>query len=520
MLFSKLTSPPPVPPQEPLASSYLPDSSGGFPNSQSYVGFEEMPPPPPQAQNFMGGYNMAMNPEMGPPPPMHPSNAPGPLDIVEMLNRAAMPIAPPPIDHPPLPHGPSLLNSIFASVVPPVEAPPPPLPSGPLDFLFQSMGNGPPLNQYQSMPPAMSNGPPQQQQPQFFERPFPGPPPHQHPRMPSTFSNPSEQQNFQTMPLDIHSPKPTSAALPQILTTDVIQQLMGLQTSPLISSGSSVSSTGMEQNTSSAGNQQALKPAPFTNSLDKPNPGLLSHPDRSQQPAAVNGDATPRAHSRVVRLLSQNQDENANATSRLENGQTTEELSKLASSHSDPLLESAKITHFPSSSELWPHDQTPWKANQFVEPMSVSGLSGVESQGSEGVLELDFAEVGSLNDIKDFEAKVMSDVPASKRPVVAERASKDEKQKGKQSEKAPVPVSAAPEVKGRGSVSDVKSNGQVKPSSNSSQDFSPELVKTLMVGQLGSVGFTSANRRMEKKEFVREVLTLFHVSVSFPFLSM
>ncbi|KAI5118601.1 hypothetical protein M0805_004176 [Coniferiporia weirii] len=239
--------------------------------------------------------------------------------------------------------------------------------------------------------------------------------------------------------LEILSPKPSAAALPQILTADVIHELMGLPLSdsrsasrtsvfaPASEHPRSPSSAGAygskergyfadrgeDDGVSEASTSQDLENDVNTSVLGRLAPGtrpsFLSAASSGSVPS-LNGDATPRARMEPLGLASPPTRARPGAAHTVSETQTLalgvgmapgarKPVAKVANGSRTVSAPSTVRVPFQSGAELWPNG-----ASEASTSASSNSVDGEETDGDE-VVELDFSEIGMLDDMRAFEAK-------------------------------------------------------------------------------------------------------------------
>ncbi|TDL24552.1 hypothetical protein BD410DRAFT_801891 [Rickenella mellea] len=388
--------------------------------------------------------------------------------------------------------------------------------------------------------------------------------------------------------LEIHSPKPSSAALPQILTADVIHELMGLPSRSASSASASSSdaypadafsaSTGgamrrveKEKDTTFGGyvadrsedeehiNMRAAsgKRAPPLRVGAGVAPGLL----HAESSGTLNGDATPRARpgpgleperfgeqlmkgvltstppppDRSPARRRQKQQEAATTQA----GHATNNIAPapaapapIRRTSSSRLKTDASAAPAPppfkAGSELWPHAQSPLDDRSFdtAAPGSGSGSGSGESaqipasDELEDVVELDFSEISVLSDISALEARGKKKGKGKEKTKKEEGSSTNVNGRAKLQENGPV---AAVVVNGTGhspkkgkgkDQGNANANGRIVEAVQVQKPSLPDIAKDALLSQVVQAGITPESK-LEKNEFVREILTLIHTDKSF-----
>ena len=369
--------------------------------------------------------------------------------------------------------------------------------------------------------------------------------------------------------LQIISPQPTPSAVPQVLNQDVISSLLGLAPSP----GGSVSSSstnlttyryeGDNESNSEGGSEEIEYPTSNLNSIfadatrnpvtssskgKQPAvpsfsfPGVLSGSDDPQTTPRIQGDVTPRPALKGIPASSPSQqskdrDTKAGATRKPQNGPTPAEIPRVSSTKPDKTKPvpgtPRKLVPFEPDSELWPYPRQPLDDR---------------ASDDDDVVELDFNEISALCSIDTLPPKSNASSSATNGAGTNGKRKKKEKNKEEreQIEKSwddPVkmgytvgpnipneppanPVQPQPtavsNVKGKNkpvahSQTNGKANGQPVASSSKDKDkdcldrdaVTESLISTVANSSLPK---QKAVKQMDRNAFVREILTLIHVS--------
>lgn len=358
-------------------------------------------------------------------------------------------------------------------------------------------------------------------------------------------------------PFEIHSPKPSMGALPQILNTDVINELLGMapSRSPSTASSSQSASTNAINETREKG-YIADHGEDSEDSMLRDTSKLDLHDARSDRNArpfapsflstgsvpSLKGDVTPRA--RVSKGLEADSSRDLRHIRTSTPPQTLDQRSTQRGNttglHSTP--------RFQASSDHWPHENINNSIFATIDEYSHARDVNTE-QGEEEVLELDFSEIGILSDPDALHPKnskgkgrlqkshssvtvTGNSVPDGLRlnRIASESQAESKKPSGTSSRKQDVTangivinvnVTATPTSSNASlpSVSaQAKINGQSKPllstqANNPSTDLrgvpDPNWVKDMILGELAQK--TLSQPKLNKYDFIREVLSLIHV---------
>jgi hypothetical protein len=340
----------------------------------------------------------------------------------------------------------------------------------------------------------------------------------------------STQAQAQPAPL-IHSPVPASTSLPQILNQDVISALMGFP-----SRSSSSSSKGRYDGDNEAGASNEESPS-------ENDAGLAYDNDSAHESKVAHvgmlGDVTPKPTLRPE--LGSGSTKNRNEPSSISRG-THKPVPHLAppqdaslisnhvsNNHSNnhengPSVEGRPrpLVSFEADSELWPYPRAP-----LVE--------------EDEIVELDFEDTFALSDMDAFkkclERKAKEASSKNKNKASGGKKTKKEKEAERQREReeiekswdVPEPVAPSPAMAAPPSVIPAPVvvlpaskpmpvvNGREAPSPSDlptmngtidkiDKDVTRELLVDAVVPRLNQPG------KLEKNEFMREILTLIHVS--------
>ena len=551
------------------------------------------PPQPSELDQLFAKLTASTRPDAIETPPTNQNNpistaAPSGTtanSILDMLSKGSgfQPPPPAPFPQPAQPlRGMALLDTMFASVS------------------STDVGDAT-LSQSQSQYIPQTNGLPKSYtHPSLSQFKFPLPP-----------SEPLTKTNTITPPQDMEilSPKPSSAALPQILTASVIQELMGLPTS-MSRSTSRISTSTSEQSpvTNYPGppysqSQQRPRPPSSVGARGSKERGYIA--DRGEDDGGISeastgieieasdlgvrgsqlvgsrsaflsatntgstgtqkGDATPRARMEdgleLVPMISSPPKASrpgltqaiSESTVSSNAGPGGKRKANGAPSASGTRVVSAPSTTtrlFQADYDLWPSAST----------SAING--GSKPDESDDVVELDFSEIQVLDDMKSFQAKsngrseskakgkgkpesgatrqkdkaivAQHSVPPTL-PSKAQNAKQPKKDRENEKHKANAAANDSTATKITSPASTVRDqpmtststsslNGSASAKSSSgliSAPVSPELAKHLLLKSIAGVGPLSAgstNARastgpvLEKNAFIREVLTLIHVS--------
>ena len=357
----------------------------------------------------------------------------------------------------------------------------------------------------------------------------------------------------------IISPQPTSSAVPQVLNQNVISTLLGLAPSP----GGSVSSSstnittyryeGDNESNSEGGSEEIEYPTSNVNSIldeatrdaitssrgKQPSVPLFSFPvssDDFQTTPRIQGDVTPRPTIKGMLASSpfqqpKEKDIKAGATRRSHNGHTEADVPQVLSTKTKPVPGTPrKLVPFEPDSELWPYPRQPLD----------------DRASDDEVVELDFTETSALSDLNTFlpkpkvNANVTNGTGASGKKKKKER-NKEEREQIEKSWDDPVkmgyavgpnipseppakPVqpqpAAVPSVKGKNKPVQTNGKANSQPAASSSKDkksesdLDPGAVTESLISTIATscLPIQKDLKQMDRNTFVREILTLFHVS--------
>lgn len=366
--------------------------------------------------------------------------------------------------------------------------------------------------------------------------------------------------------LPIISPQPTVSPVPQVLNQDVISTLLGLAPSP----GGSVSSSstnittyryeGDNESNSEGGTEEVEYPTSDVNSIlaeatrdaitsskgkqsSLPSFSFPAGPDDVQTTPRIQGDVTPRPSLKGIPTSSPSQqpkDRNikVGATRKSQNGITPADVPQVPSTKADKTKPtpgtSRKLVPFEPDSELWPYPRQPLDDRTL----------------DDDVVELDFNETSALSDINTFLSKSKAHANATNGAGASGKKKKKErnKEEREQIEKSwddPVkmgyavgpnipnepptkPVQPQPaavsSVKGKNKSAvqpqtNGKVNGQFSASSSGDKDkakdgLDRDAVTESLISTVAKSSLPKQKdvKQMDRNTFVREVLTLFHVS--------
>jgi hypothetical protein len=333
---------------------------------------------------------------------------------------------------------------------------------------------------------------------------------------------PEIQQTSSAIP--ILSPKPTSSTLPQILNQNVISTLLGLSPSP----AASVSSSGYryEGDSESTSEEGGFSEGDFSTSATILNED--TEPHTRQPPAmpvpsfsfanltgftqdnmplpAVQGDVTPRPAHKGMRTSTPPP---ADLTPNRRREPQHRLLQPTRRQEVVPETSGHPLVPFEPDSEIWPHPRAPLDDRSL------------DTDGE--VVELDFSDISALSDPNTFQAKANG------------KAGGGKKKKDKKKEKEEIEKSCDDPVTGNGPSAGVvipqqrqvpiKGKAKAEPTNGVTpvKKFAPprevvngvdplavkdSLLATAAPALRRSGGVNPATRN----EFVREVLTLIHVS--------
>lgn len=371
-----------------------------------------------------------------------------------------------------------------------------------------------------------------------------------------------------TPTLQIISPQPTSSAVPQVLNQNVISTLLGLAPSP----GGSVSSSstnlttyryeGDNESNSEGGSEEIEYPTSNLNSiLAEATRNAITSPSRGKQPSVplfsfpassddfqttprIQGDVTPRPTLKGMPASSPSQqpkekDLKLGPMKKSQNGHTPTDAPQAPSTNFDKTKPAPgiprKLVPFEPDSELWPYPRRP--------------LDDRASDDDDEIVELDFTETSVLSDLNTFLPKSKADVNATSGVVVSEKKKKKEKNKQEReqiekswddpvkmgyavgpnvpNEPPPKPVqSQSAAVSGvKGGNNPVQANGKVngQPAASSSKEkerseggLDRDVATESLISTVAKSSLPKQKdlKQMDRNTFVREVLTLFHVSNS------
>jgi hypothetical protein len=358
--------------------------------------------------------------------------------------------------------------------------------------------------------------------------------------------------------LQIISPQPTSSAVPQVLNQNVISTLLGLAPSP----GGSVSSSstnipanryeGDNESNSEGGSEEIEYPTSNVNSIlaeatreainstskgKQPSVPSFSFPvssDDLQTTPRIQGDVTPRPTLKGMPASSpshqpKEKDIQAGATRKSQNGHTpADQVPSTKTDKTKPAPGAPrKLVPFEPDSELWPYPRRP--------------LDDRASDDGD-IVELDFTETSALSDLNTFLPKQKASANATSGKKKKKEKNKEEREQIEKSWDDPVKMGYAvgpnipneppakvvqlqptsvSGVKGKNKPAQINgiANGQPTASSPKDKEKSEGGLNRDVVTEsfVSTVAKSSLSRQkdlkqMDRNTFVREVLTLFHVS--------
>ena len=367
--------------------------------------------------------------------------------------------------------------------------------------------------------------------------------------------------------LQIISPQPAASIVPQVLNQNVISTLLGLAPSP----GGSVSSSstnitayryeGDNESNSEGGSEEIEYPTSNVNSIlteatrnaitssskgkqsSIPSFSFPASSDDAQTTPRIQGDVTPRPALKGMPAASpshQPKDRNlkAGTTRKPQNNVTPADDSQVPSTKADKTKSTPgaprKLVPFEPDSELWPYPR---------QPLDDRALDDEE------VVELDFNDTSALSDLNTFLPKPKANANAMNGASAGGKKKKKEKNKEEreQIEKSwddpvkmgyavgpnipnePPPKPAPPptvvsNVKGKNkpaaqSQTNGKANGQSAASSSKDMDktkdgLDRDVVTESLISTVANSSLAKQKdvKQMDRNTFVREVLTLIHVS--------
>lgn len=364
-----------------------------------------------------------------------------------------------------------------------------------------------------------------------------------------------------TPTLQIISPQPTSSATPQVLNQNVISTLLGLAPSP----GGSVSSSsasiaayryeGDNESNSEGGSEEIEYPTSNVNSIlaeatrnaitsskgkqsSFPSFSFPTGSDDVQTTPRIQGDATPRPALKGMPAASPSQqpgekDLKVGVSKKPQNGHT--EASQFPPTKIDEAKPAPgaprKLVPFEPDSELWPYPRKPLD----------------DRASDDDVVELDFSETSALSDLNAFLPRPKANANASNGAGTNGKKKKKEKNKEEreQIEKSwddPVkmgyavgpnlpneppakPVQPQPaavsSVKGKNKPAQANGKANGQPAASSSKDkekteggLDRSVVTESLISTVAESPLSKQKnlKQMDRNVFVREVLTLIHVS--------
>ena len=365
--------------------------------------------------------------------------------------------------------------------------------------------------------------------------------------------------------LQIISPQPTSSAVPQVLNQGVISTLLGLAPSP----GGSVSSSstnittyryeGDNESNSEGGSEEIEYPTSNVNSIlaeatrnaitstskgkqsSVPSFSFPASSDDLQTTPRIQGDVTPRPTLKGMPVSSPSQQPKegglkAGSINRSQNGHSPADVPQVPSTNSDKTKPAPgaprKLVPFEPDSELWPYPRRPLDDR---------------ASDDDDVVELDFTETSALSNLNTFLSKPKanesqtSGAGASGKKRKKER-NKEEREQIEKSWDDPVKLGYAvgpnipneppaepvqpqsttvSSVKGKNKPAQANGKANGEPAASSSKDQEKNeggldrvvLTESLISSiEKSSLPKHKNLKQMDRNTFVREVLTLFHVS--------
>ncbi|KAI0044785.1 hypothetical protein FA95DRAFT_1574238 [Auriscalpium vulgare] len=432
---------------------------------------------------------------------------------------------------------PSSLNALFAaaSAASPNNHPPSAaqVPTKGLALLDSIFASATPSSSSTSIAPSKSH----KSYPSFSSSrasPFPGPPsapPSTHLNLSSANqpqSDSSSPSDFYPEPHpDIHSPKPTSSTLPQILTQDVISALLGLpqshsRASSVASShrryeGDVESSDNDPDDMSSAPGHLSVSSTAYNSDAGEslPSVNLPNGNHQRSGPHHVLGDVTPRPPARTFASSDSPTTAPPIAHSSSTSTITAASVGTTSSAAApSPTQDARNLVPFHAESNLWPYPRAP-----------------VDDRDGDVVV-LDFADTSVLSDLDALEKKRRSGKA---------KKSRKEKERDNQRERDAiekgwdVPEKSTGDIEARQQQSRTPPNPQTAASIPSQPPTQPQ-VKAKVKAPLNGANGTSLQKAtasaaivaavsshtngarqppMERTAFVREVLTLIHTDTAF-----
>lgn len=470
-----------------------------------------------------------------------------------------------------------------------------------LDTIFASVA----VSDNTSSPPVQS-----QQQTLMTGFRFPQPP------APTNNFTQAQETRHMFMDPEILSPKPSAAALPQILSASTLHNLMGIPTDSSRSpSRASTSASSQAQSPYGTRTKNGNKYSPSSSGAHRSKErgyiadrgeddggvseastgiesdgqaGVIFGPplNRGSAPhtlvsrasflsvtssggtntGALKGDATPRARSERLdsslpasppqpshsQLRQQRPAAGSQALSEQSIMTVVEGSMRKAPKQLQHRESAPAQTSFRSGADFWPHEESARSQANAQRP------EVVEQQDSGDVVELDFSEISVLNDPKALEARATGTAVASRGK---------ERQTNKPVKSKPVTVTSASKVNGKGAHQDsatghsssesdrrsrnkgtkkvdsgssssiAKPNGSLATSSAASSStpsalaspsvqstkikvpalVTPQSAEDMLMGEvMRSDSGMREGPALEKNAFIREILTLIHVSGVFP----
>ena len=357
--------------------------------------------------------------------------------------------------------------------------------------------------------------------------------------------------------LQIISPQPTPSAVPQVLNQNVISTLLGLAPSP----GGSVSSSstnittyryeGDNESNSEGGSEEIEYPTSNVNSIlaeatrnaitsskgkqsSVPSFSFPAGSDDVETTPRIQGDVTPRPALKGMPSSSPSQQPKdrslkPGATRKSQDDITPADVLQVPPAKVDKTKPatgaSRKLVPFEPDSDLWPYPRKPLD----------------DRATDDDVVELDFKDISALSDINAFLSKQKTNTNATNGAGANGKKKKKEKNREEREQiekswddpvkmgyaigpnipKEPPQPAAVSSVKGKNKSAiqpqtNGKANGQ--PAASSSKDNDDGLDRDMVTKSLiftvakSSLPKQKDIKQMDRNTFVREVLTLFHVS--------
>ena len=376
-------------------------------------------------------------------------------------------------------------------------------------------------------------------------------------------SNDTGPVQTSSLALQIISPQPTPSAVPQVLNQNVISTLLGLSPSP----GGSVSSSstnittyryeGDNESNSEGGSEEIEYPTSNVNSIlaeatrnaitsskgkqsSVPSFSFPSCSDDIQTTPRIQGDVTPRPALKGMPTSSPSQQPKdrslkPGAIRKPQDDITPADVLQVPPAKVDKTKSatgaSRKLVPFEPDSDLWPYPR---------QPLDDRALD------DDDVVELDFKDISALSDINAFLSKPKTNANATNGTGANGKKKKKEKNKEEreQIEKSwddPVKMgfavgpnipkeppakpiqpqpTAVPSLKGKNKAAiqpqvNGKANGQPTASSSKDKDgLDRDAVTESLISTVAKSPLPNQKdiKQMDRNTFIREVLTLIHVS--------